>query len=95
MLVLITVSQKETTVLPLPFFLACSFWLSALPSASLPGDFGAKKLPHPVLQFLNLDLLLHQRRIQLLSLSQVQMAQSEQKKNAMKMEKEALGITCN
>lgn len=82
MLVLITVSQKETTVLLLPSFLACFFWLSSL-SAALPGDFGAKKFPHLLLQSLNLGLL-HQRRILLLSLSQVLMAQSGEKKKRKK-----------
>ena len=75
-LVPITVSQKGTTVLLLLSFLACSFWLSSLLFFSLTGDSGAKKWPHSLLPSLNSDLLLHQKRIPLLSLSQVLTAQS-------------------
>lgn len=74
--VLITVSQKGTTVLLLLSFLACSFWLSSLLFFSLTGDFGAMKWLHSLLQSLHLDLLLHQKRILLLSLTQVLTAQS-------------------
>lgn len=92
-LVLITVSQKGTTVPLLLSSLACSFWFSALLFFSLTGDFGAKKWPHSLLQSLNSDLLLHQKSISLLSLSQVLTAQSG--KNRCENRKVALEIARN
>lgn len=71
----ITISQTGTTELLLLSFLACSFWLFSL-LVSLAGDFGANKWPCSSLRSLSLELLLHQKRIPLLSLSQVLVAQS-------------------
>lgn len=88
----ITISQKGTTELLLLSFLSCSFWLFSLP-VSLAGDFGANTWLCSPLCSLSSELLLHQKRIPLLSLSQVLMAQSE--KNKCENQKVTLRITCN
>lgn len=88
----ITISQKGTTELLLLSFLACSFWLFCF-LVSLAGDFGANKWPCSPLHSLSLELLLHQKRIPLLSLSQVLMAQSG--KNKCENQEGTLRITCN
>lgn len=88
----ITISQKETTELLPPSFLACSFWLQSL-LVSLAGDSGANKWLCSPLCSLSSELLLHLKRIPLLSLSQVLMAQSG--KNRCENQKVTLRITCN
>lgn len=90
---LITVSRKGTTVLLLLSFPACFFGLCCFLSFSLTGDFGANKWPCSLLQSLNLDLPLHQKRIRLLSLPPVLMAPSA--KNRPKNQRVALEITHN
>lgn len=89
---LITVSQKGTTEPLLLSFLACSFWFLSL-LVSLAGDSGASTWLCSPLCSLSLELLLHQKRIPLLSLSQVLMAHSG--KNRCENQKVTLRITCN